>query len=76
MIHPLCNFRMNWDFLIILLIFYTLLVVPFRVAYYWGAVARKQDSFQDWDTAVDFIFIFDLVLNFNTGLIRLRDQVR
>lgn len=46
-----------------------------RVAYYFHA-ASVLTGFQAWDTAVDFIFLFDILLNLNTGFIILKDQVR
>lgn len=106
-IHPLNPVRAFWDLMTILLILYTVWVVPFRrerqrrpccclppaaaradasfavscrVAFFWqldksGRHSTAMQQFEDWDTSVDFFFLMDVLLNFNTGYIILRDQV-
>jgi hypothetical protein len=34
-VHPLSNFRRYWDLATIALTLYTVLVLPFRAAFYW-----------------------------------------
>lgn len=35
-IHPMSVFRYYWDLTVFLLVAYTMLVTPFRLAYYWN----------------------------------------
>ena len=61
--------RLLWDYTVIVLIIYTALLVPMRIAF-----ADEMDSTDDqtrtWaalDHIVDILFILDVVLNFYTG---------
>lgn len=59
------NFRTRWDLLTMLLALYNCLTVPFFVAFY-----KEQDLlFFTVNTAIDFVFIIDIVLNFFTTYI-------
>lgn len=83
-IHPLSKFRNYWDFMVILLVVYTSLVLPVRTAFQWadevmlnedGTVAGSPDGWTIMDIVIDFTFLFDVILNFNTGYIREPDFV-
>ena len=56
------RFHKLWGLVIILLLFYTALVMPYRLA------LIEDDTNQLFfyiDTIVDFLFIFDIIVNFN-----------
>ena len=51
---------MFWDFLVILLILFSGIYTPFRIAFY-----EDEDDFQlGLDLAVDLLFIVDIILTF------------
>ena len=71
--------------MVILLVVYTSLVLPVRTAFQWadevklnddGTVDGSPDGWTIMDIAIDFAFLFDVILNFNTGYIREPDFVR
>eukprot|EP00193_Tetraselmis_chui_P018914 CAMPEP_0177781732 /NCGR_PEP_ID=MMETSP0491_2-20121128/18034_1 /TAXON_ID=63592 /ORGANISM="Tetraselmis chuii, Strain PLY429" /LENGTH=346 /DNA_ID=CAMNT_0019301871 /DNA_START=270 /DNA_END=1307 /DNA_ORIENTATION=- len=83
-IHPLSKFRNYWDFIVILLVIYTSLVLPVRTAFLWaeeeavtdtGEIDSSMDGWTVMDLVIDFTFLFDVILNFNTGFIREPDFV-
>jgi potassium channel len=49
------------------------------VAYWWteevSTRSAASSDFNTWDTVVDFLFLFDVFLNFNSGYLKLRDQL-
>jgi hypothetical protein len=56
------HFHKFWGLVIIILLFYTALVMPYRLA------LMEDDTnilFFYIDTIVDFLFIFDIIVNFN-----------
>lgn len=56
------RFHKFWGLVIIVLLFYTALVMPYRLA------LMEDDTnllFFYIDTIVDFLFIFDIIINFN-----------
>ena len=74
--------RAYWNSMIILLVVYTSLVLPVRTAFLWHDqdvnVAEGSTKLTGWtivDLVIDFIFLFDVILNFNTGYIREPDFV-
>jgi hypothetical protein len=59
-----CTFKTVWDWVILLLTFYTSLLVPYHAAF-------KSKSLDDVsllvvDSIVDVIFFIDIILNFHT----------
>lgn len=60
LIHPESKFKHIWNVCMILLLIYTALIMPFRVAFmenvYW-------DAWTLLETAMDFLFIFDILIN-------------
>ncbi|CAL5223621.1 g6162 [Coccomyxa viridis] len=79
-VHPLSLFRRNWDLTAIALTIYTLLVLPFRAAFYWEYYRDLEMHHSiieqlevDWmlliELLIDFFFLTDIALNFNTGYI-------
>ncbi|CAG9467891.1 unnamed protein product [Pedinophyceae sp. YPF-701] len=75
-IHPMSAGRRYWDVLIMLITVFNVIVVPARLALFW---AREDDrSLNAWsvvDICMDLMFLFDIALNFNTGIIYESDQV-
>uniref|UniRef100_S4RNH3 Potassium voltage-gated channel, subfamily H (eag-related), member 5b n=1 Tax=Petromyzon marinus TaxID=7757 RepID=S4RNH3_PETMA len=58
-----CAFKTTWDWLILILTFYTAIMVPYNVSF------RTRQSNVAWlvvDSVVDAIFLVDIVLNFHT----------
>jgi hypothetical protein len=66
-INPVGYFRMNWDMLIILLLVYIALVIPFVVGF--GVVLQAGKGLGAWEHVVDSLFMLDVLLNFRTGLV-------
>ena len=68
-IHPFSLFRQNWDTCCMLLIAYTIVLLPVRFAFYWNSTNETWDWYKIFDTIIDFFFCTDVVLNFFTGYI-------
>jgi hypothetical protein len=56
------NFHKFWGLIIVVLLFYTALVMPYRLALIED---DKDVIFFLIDTSVDFLFIIDIFINFN-----------
>ena len=53
-----------WDFLVMLLLIYTALWVPFKVCF----IDKSSDAEFVFDLVVDFLFLTDIVLTFNSAI--------
>jgi hypothetical protein len=53
-----------WDFLVMLLLIYTALFVPFKVCF----IESTSDVMFIFDLVVDFLFLSDIVLTFKTAV--------
>uniref|UniRef100_A0A8C2B1E3 Potassium voltage-gated channel, subfamily H (eag-related), member 5b n=1 Tax=Cyprinus carpio TaxID=7962 RepID=A0A8C2B1E3_CYPCA len=61
-----CTFKTTWDWVILILTFYTAIMVPYNVSF-----KTKQNNVT-WlvlDSVVDVIFLVDIVLNFHTTFV-------
>ncbi|KAM3871137.1 voltage-gated delayed rectifier potassium channel KCNH5 [Diretmus argenteus] len=61
-----CTFKTTWDWVILVLTFYTAIMVPYNVSF-----RTKQNNIV-WlvlDSVVDVIFLVDIVLNFHTTFV-------
>ncbi|XP_042603098.1 LOW QUALITY PROTEIN: potassium voltage-gated channel subfamily H member 5a [Cyprinus carpio] len=61
-----CTFKTSWDWVILILTFYTAIMVPYNVSF-----KTKQNNLV-WlvlDSVVDVIFLVDIVLNFHTTFV-------
>lgn len=61
-----CVFKTTWDWIILILTFYTAILVPYNVSF-----KTKQNNVA-WlvvDSIVDVIFLVDIVLNFHTTFV-------
>ncbi|KAI5102835.1 potassium voltage-gated channel subfamily H member 1 isoform X3, partial [Silurus meridionalis] len=61
-----CTFKTTWDWVILILTFYTAIMVPYNVSF-----KTKQNNVA-WlviDSVVDVIFLVDIVLNFHTTFV-------
>lgn len=67
------NWRVSWDMVTMLLIFYVALVQPIRFGFGWES--EKYSGFWFFETFVDFVFLCDLFLNFRTGYINERGKM-
>lgn len=68
-----CTFKAIWDWIILLLTFYTSVFVPFNVAF-------KSKSIDDIpllvaDSIVDVVFFLDIILNFHTTFVSQTGEV-
>jgi hypothetical protein len=61
MIESGSNFHKFWGVIMIILLLYTAMVMPYKIA----LVEDKKDAFYYIDTLVDFIFMVDIIINFN-----------
>ncbi|XP_037101100.1 potassium voltage-gated channel subfamily H member 5-like isoform X1 [Syngnathus acus] len=61
-----CTFKTTWDWVILILTFYTAIMVPYNVSF------RTRQNNLLWlvlDSVVDVIFLVDIVLNFHTTFV-------
>ncbi|XP_053736947.1 potassium voltage-gated channel subfamily H member 5-like [Synchiropus splendidus] len=61
-----CTFKTTWDWVILILTFYTAIMVPYNVSF------RTKQNNLAWlviDSIVDVIFLVDIVLNFHTTFV-------
>ncbi|XP_070705668.1 voltage-gated delayed rectifier potassium channel KCNH5-like [Pempheris klunzingeri] len=61
-----CAFKTTWDWVILILTFYTAIMVPYNVSF-----KTKQNNLA-WlvvDSVVDVVFLIDIVLNFHTTFV-------
>ncbi|XP_038143395.1 potassium voltage-gated channel subfamily H member 5-like [Cyprinodon tularosa] len=61
-----CTFKTTWDWVILILTFYTAIMVPYNVSF------RTKHNNLAWlvvDSVVDVIFLVDIVLNFHTTFV-------
>jgi len=63
-VHPLSRFRKNWDLVMMVVLLYLAVGLPFRMAFFWDL---RSLPWEVSDYALDVFFICDLVLNFNTA---------
>ncbi|KAK9819773.1 hypothetical protein WJX72_002193 [[Myrmecia] bisecta] len=79
-VHPLSHFRRYWDACIILMVIYSVVVLPVRAAFwhdYWAHLPHVNSIWgqirEDWwlivEIFIDLFFMGDIILNFNTGFI-------
>ena len=64
MFKPDSKFRLLWDFISILLIFYQILLIPFEISF---DADDKNNVLKFIDLAINCYFLADICLNFNTG---------
>ncbi|KAJ3606116.1 hypothetical protein NHX12_025637 [Muraenolepis orangiensis] len=63
-----CTFKTTWDWVILILTFYTAIMVPYNVSF----KHKQPSSHLAWlvaDSVVDVIFLVDIVLNFHTTFV-------
>uniref|UniRef100_A0A8C5BHG8 Potassium voltage-gated channel subfamily H member 5 n=1 Tax=Gadus morhua TaxID=8049 RepID=A0A8C5BHG8_GADMO len=63
-----CTFKTTWDWVILILTFYTAIMVPYNVSF----KHNKPSTNLGWlvaDSVVDIIFLVDIVLNFHTTFV-------
>ncbi|XP_010776011.1 potassium voltage-gated channel subfamily H member 5 [Notothenia coriiceps] len=61
-----CTFKTTWDWVILILTFYTAIMVPYNVSF-----KTKQSNLASLvlDSVVDVVFLIDIVLNFHTTFV-------
>ena len=63
-------FKVTWDWVILGLTFYTVIMVPFNLAVYRTSYTSTGDiTFLVVDSIVDIIFLIDIVFNFHTSFV-------
>eukprot|EP00958_Prasinococcus_capsulatus_P017632 scaffold2003_cov420-Prasinococcus_capsulatus_cf.AAC.5 len=70
--------RLCWDGMIALLVLYSAFEVPFRISFLSIEYERSVsglDGFDISDVVIDTIFLIDLISNFFTGYLTVRDEV-
>lgn len=63
LIHPKSRFKMVWDGLCAFLIFYSIILTPYRLAFYFD---DESDTYVFIELFIDIFFMSDLILNFFT----------
>lgn len=67
LILPTSLYRIAWDVLCMILIFYAMMIIPLRLSFDDGTIHQFQ-IFDTCDTVSDFIFLTDILLNLNTAI--------
>ena len=62
---PLGTWRVRWSFVIIVLVIYSILMVPFRI----GWVSDESTAGAIADYCIDALFLVDIFVNFNTAYV-------
>mmetsp|Transcript_15010 Transcript_15010/g.44043 ORF Transcript_15010/g.44043 Transcript_15010/m.44043 type:complete len:1039 (+) Transcript_15010:96-3212(+) len=70
---PYSGGRRAWDVALLLVVVYTLMVTPVRIAFNWDAAEDPQGVLV-FELVTDFFFIVDLAVNFNTA-VEISDRV-
>ena len=60
---PCSPWKNQWDTIVLFLILYSCVVVPFRICF----ASEAKDFMWDFEVGIDFIFITDVFFNFNTA---------
>lgn len=63
-----CNFRICWDICCMFIIFYELIMIPFRLSF--EDETDDLSGLAGMDLPFNIIFMFDIFLNFNTSVFR------
>ena len=61
--HP---YRWYWDILIVILLLFTVIVLPVSIAFY--SEDQTKPLWLTLNALVDFLFITDIIINFRTGI--------
>ncbi|KAM9354990.1 voltage-gated delayed rectifier potassium channel KCNH5-like [Pholidichthys leucotaenia] len=61
-----CTFKTTWDWVILILTFYTAIMVPYNVSF---KIKQNNLAWLVVDSIVDVIFLIDIVLNFHTTFV-------
>eukprot|EP00327_Prymnesium_parvum_P000731 CAMPEP_0182847736 /NCGR_PEP_ID=MMETSP0006_2-20121128/28621_1 /TAXON_ID=97485 /ORGANISM="Prymnesium parvum, Strain Texoma1" /LENGTH=740 /DNA_ID=CAMNT_0024978097 /DNA_START=384 /DNA_END=2606 /DNA_ORIENTATION=- len=64
---PFGRIRIMWDLVMFILVAYTAIVLPVQIAF--STENHFPDALRDFEYAVDFIFLTDIVLNFRTAYV-------
>ena len=70
LIHPFSTYHVVWDIMVSSLILVTVITLPLSI----GWEDMNEDMFA-LDLTIDIIFIFDVIKNFNTGIVDENDAV-
>ena len=69
--HPKSTFKLMWNFLLMLLLFYTATVLPYRICFDF----LQSEKWSVLDICVDSFFFTDILVSFNTGLLSVQEKV-
>ena len=69
--HPKSTFKLMWNFILMLLLFYTATVLPYRICF----DLLQNERWTVLDICVDSFFFADILVNFNTGLLSIQEKV-
>lgn len=64
MIKPDSKFKKFWTIMLIFLLLYTAIVMPYKIA----LIDDDNDFFLVLDTTIDFLFMFDILVNLNSPI--------
>lgn len=63
MLYPEHQIKIFWDLFITLVLLFACLVTPYRIAF----IAKDDQAWNIIDAVVDVLFVFDMILIFNTA---------
>eukprot|EP01052_Picozoa_sp_SAG31_P023971 SAG31_NODE_2011_length_6669_cov_2.063927_3_plen_236_part_00 len=67
--HPHNSFHTIWDIFILLLVFYSSIAEPFKVAFHYAEGPGEEDHGMKWyEILIDLSFYADIIINFWTGV--------
>ena len=77
LLHPHCVIRLSWDVFTVVLIFYSIIVIPLVLAFDPpSARPGRQGAMSLINRFIDFIFMVDVMLNFITAVEEDRDDTK
>ena len=66
MSYPSINSRWYWDIIVVILLIFTVIVLPVSIAFY--SEDQTEPVWLTINSIVDILFITDIVINFRTGI--------
>lgn len=69
--NPNSNFKTAWNSIIMILLFYTATVLPYRMCFN----AWQYNNWMILDIIIDVVFFFDILITFNTAIVSISERL-
>ncbi|XP_039259381.2 potassium/sodium hyperpolarization-activated cyclic nucleotide-gated channel 3-like isoform X1 [Styela clava] len=67
-IHPYSNFRFYWDFVSLVLLIISMIIIPVAITFFNDKMT-SDPGWMAFNLVLDFWFLSDIIINFHTGII-------